>query len=90
VCPELGLVSPQSGELVAGGLILWAENLPNTLISPAGTRWATSGLGSSLGWADPEETLAMADVTNGVRHTAENRRRMNVVADAVRTAFGAP
>jgi len=45
------------------------------------------GLGSSIGWADPEENLAMAYVTNGVRHTAENRRRMNIMADAVRTAF---
>jgi len=48
------------------------------------------GLGSSIGWADPEENLAMAYVTNGVRHTAENRRRMNIMADAVRTAFDTP
>lgn len=47
------------------------------------------GLGSSIVWADPRENLAMAYVTNGVRAEAENRRRMNVVADAVRTAFDA-
>jgi CubicO group peptidase (beta-lactamase class C family) len=45
------------------------------------------GLGSSVVWADPRENLAMAYVTNGVRAEAENRRRMNVMADAVRTAF---
>lgn len=45
------------------------------------------GLGSSVAWADPCENLAMAYVTNGVRDESENRRRMNVVADAVRTVF---
>jgi CubicO group peptidase (beta-lactamase class C family) len=45
------------------------------------------GLGSSVVWADPRENLAMAYVINGIRDEAENRRRMNVVADAVRTAF---
>lgn len=45
------------------------------------------GLGPSVVWADPRENLAMASVTNGIRDEAENRRRMNVVADAVRTAF---
>jgi len=48
------------------------------------------GLGSSVVWADPRENLAMAYVTNGVRAEAENRRRMNVMADAVRTAFDTP
>lgn len=50
---------------------------------------ASGTVGPSGGRTDPRENLAMASVTNGIRDEAENRRRMNVVADAVRTAFDA-
>ncbi|MHB9287707.1 serine hydrolase domain-containing protein [Halobacteriales archaeon Cl-PHB] len=46
-----------------------------------------AGFGSSVAWADPRAGLAMAYVTNGVRHEAEHRARSNAMADAVRTAF---
>jgi CubicO group peptidase (beta-lactamase class C family) len=46
------------------------------------------GLGSVVGWADPEADLAMAYVTNGIREPYEHRARANAMADAVRAAFG--
>ncbi|WP_423751033.1 serine hydrolase domain-containing protein [Salinirarus marinus] len=46
------------------------------------------GLGSVVGWGDPESGLAMAYVTNGIRDEFEHAQRANAMADAVRTAFG--
>lgn len=45
------------------------------------------GLGSSVGWADPEADLAVAYVTNGIRDRYEHRVRVNEVSDAVRRVF---
>ncbi|WP_101295229.1 serine hydrolase domain-containing protein [Halegenticoccus soli] len=45
------------------------------------------GLGSIVGWADPEADLAMAYVTNGIRDEYEHATRVNAMADAVRTVF---
>lgn len=45
------------------------------------------GLGSIVGWADPEEELAFAYVTNGIREEFEHSLRANALADAVRTAL---
>lgn len=45
------------------------------------------GLGSIVGWADPEERLAMAYVTNGIRDEDEHATRVNTMADAVRAVF---
>ncbi len=45
------------------------------------------GLGSIVGWADPEERLAMAYVTNGIRDEDEHAARVNAIADAVRDVF---
>lgn len=47
------------------------------------------GFGCCIGWADPETDLAMAYVTNGIREETEHRDRVNTMAEAVRTAFGA-
>lgn len=46
------------------------------------------GLGSIVGWADPEERLAFAYVTNGIRDEFEHALRVNALADAVRVALG--
>jgi len=47
-----------------------------------------AGLGSSVGWADPEENIGFAYVTNGVRDgTYEHLARVNALADAVRLAL---
>ncbi|MFC6716422.1 serine hydrolase domain-containing protein [Natrialbaceae archaeon GCM10025810] len=47
-----------------------------------------AGLGSSVGWADPEENLAFSYVTNGVRDgTYEHVARVRSPADAVRLAL---
>jgi len=46
------------------------------------------GLGSSVGWADPERDLAFAVVTNGVRDSYEHRVRVNELGDAVRRVYG--
>ncbi|WP_129114336.1 serine hydrolase domain-containing protein [Halegenticoccus tardaugens] len=46
------------------------------------------GLGSIVGWADPEADLSMAYVTNGIRDEFEHASRVNAMADAVRTVFG--
>lgn len=45
------------------------------------------GLGSIVGWADPEEDLAVAYVTNGIREEFEHSLRTNAIADAVRAAL---
>ncbi|MDL5362815.1 serine hydrolase [Halalkalicoccus sp. NIPERK01] len=45
------------------------------------------GLGSIVGWADPDERLAFAYVTNGIREEFEHAMRANALADAVRVAF---
>ncbi len=46
-----------------------------------------AGFGSSVAWADPDAGLAMAYVTNGIRHEIEHRSRANAMADAVRSMF---
>lgn len=43
-----------------------------------------AGLGSSVGWADPEANLGFAYVTNGIRDGYEHRVRVNELATAVR------
>ncbi|SFS44875.1 serine hydrolase domain-containing protein [Halostagnicola kamekurae] len=46
-----------------------------------------SGLGSSVGWADPAENISFAYVTNGVREeTYEHVTRASALGDAVRLA----
>ena len=45
-----------------------------------------AGLGSSVGWADPEG-LALAYVTNGIREGYEHAARTSAMADAARRAF---
>jgi len=54
-------------------------------LSPLET-FGHGGLGSIVGWADPGG-VAMAYVTNGVRHEYEHGARVNTMADAVRTVF---
>ncbi len=47
-----------------------------------------AGLGSSVGWADPEENVGFAYVTNGVRDGSyEHVARVNALGDAVRHAI---
>ncbi|GAB7019721.1 serine hydrolase domain-containing protein [Halostagnicola bangensis] len=47
-----------------------------------------AGLGSSVGWADPERNVAFSYVTNGVREeTYEHITRVSTLADAVRLAL---
>ncbi|QLG49415.1 serine hydrolase domain-containing protein [Natrinema halophilum] len=47
-----------------------------------------AGLGSSVGWADPEENVGFSYVTNGVRDGSyEHVTRVNALADAVRQAL---
>ncbi|NKE35838.1 beta-lactamase family protein [Natronococcus sp. JC468] len=47
-----------------------------------------AGLGSSVGWADPETGVALSYVTNGVRDGSyEHVARVSALADAVRLAL---
>jgi len=52
------------------------------------TTFGHGGLGSIVGWGDPESGLAMAYVTNGIREETEHGQRACEMADAVRRAFG--
>jgi len=52
------------------------------------TTFGHGGLGSIVGWGDPESGLAMAYVTNGIRDETEHGQRACAMADAVRRAFG--
>ncbi len=48
-----------------------------------------AGLGSSVGWADPDENIGFAYVTNGVREGSyEHVARSAAIGDAVRLALG--
>ena len=51
------------------------------------TVFGHGGLGSIVGWGQ-SGGLAMAYVTNGIRHEYEHGARVNAMADAVRTVFG--
>ncbi|WP_306053031.1 serine hydrolase domain-containing protein [Natronococcus wangiae] len=61
-----------------------------TTVAPYGTlsperAFGHAGLGSSVGWADPETGVAFSYVTNGVRDGSyEHVARVNALADAVR------
>ncbi|NUB89420.1 beta-lactamase family protein [Haloterrigena sp. SYSU A121-1] len=63
-----------------------------TTVAPYGTlspdrTFGHAGLGSSVGWADPEENVGFSYVTNGVRDGSyEHVARVNALADAVRLA----
>jgi CubicO group peptidase (beta-lactamase class C family) len=52
------------------------------------TTFGHGGLGSIVGWGDPDAGLAMAYVTNGIRDETEHAQRATEMADAVRRAFG--
>ncbi|GAB3315757.1 serine hydrolase domain-containing protein [Haloplanus salinarum] len=52
-----------------------------------GTTFGHGGLGSIVGWGDPDSGVAMAYVTNGIRDEVEHGQRANAMADAVRRAF---
>lgn len=54
----------------------------------SGATFGHGGLGSSVGWADPESGLAVSYVTNGVRDSYEQGSRATIVSDAVRRAYG--
>ncbi|MXV64460.1 serine hydrolase [Natronorubrum sp. JWXQ-INN-674] len=64
-----------------------------TTVAPYGTLspervFGHAGLGSSVGWADPEKNIGFAYVTNGVRDGSyEHVARVNALADAVRLAI---
>ncbi|TYL38049.1 serine hydrolase [Natronococcus pandeyae] len=64
-----------------------------TTVAPYGTLspervFGHAGLGSSVGWADPEADVAFSYVTNGVRDGSyEHVARVNALADAVRLAL---
>ncbi|WP_226480658.1 serine hydrolase domain-containing protein [Natrinema amylolyticum] len=64
-----------------------------TTVAPYGSlspehAFGHAGLGSSVGWADPEENVAFSYVTNGVRDGSyEHVARVNALADAVRQAL---
>ncbi|MFB6299844.1 MAG: serine hydrolase domain-containing protein [Halobacteriales archaeon] len=45
------------------------------------------GLGSIVGWGDPEADIGFAYVTNGIRTEYEHGSRVNAMADAVRTVL---
>ena len=55
-------------------------------LAPPST-YGHGGLGSSVAWADPEQDLAFAVITNGVRDSYEHRARVTQLGDAVRRVF---
>jgi CubicO group peptidase (beta-lactamase class C family) len=51
---------------------------------PPGSAFGHAGLGSSVGWADPEAGMALAYVTNGMRDGFEHGARASQVSEAAR------
>jgi len=54
---------------------------------PPGRVVGHAGLGTCVGWADPERELGVAYLTNGIRNGYENDARASAVSDAVRRAL---
>lgn len=62
-------------------------SIPDSYGSTANTdTFGHGGLGSSIGWADSQNNLAFAYVTNGIRDW-EHAARMATMADTVRTSL---
>jgi|KNS7250_AmetaT_FD_contig_61_727209_length_2477_multi_3_in_0_out_0_1 CubicO group peptidase (beta-lactamase class C family) len=51
-----------------------------------GVTFGHGGLGSSIAWVEPDERLAVAIITNGVRDRASNTKRLAELSDAVKQA----
>jgi len=63
------------------------SDLFGTLSSPA--TFGHVGLGSIVGWVDPEAELTFAYVCNGIREESyEHAARVNQLADAVYQVYG--
>lgn len=52
------------------------------------TTFGHGGLGSIMGWGDPENDLAFAYVTNGIRDGYEHGARATIMSDTVRHELG--
>ena len=52
-----------------------------------GGTFGHGGAGTSVGWADPDEGLAVAYITNGFRASATNNPRLAAISQAVRAAL---
>jgi CubicO group peptidase (beta-lactamase class C family) len=72
------------------GLGFWTGGLANDMfgtVSPDRV-FGHAGLGSVVGWGDPDAGIGFAYVTNGMgEESHENVARMNQMADAVRTVL---
>ncbi|NUB91972.1 beta-lactamase family protein [Haloterrigena sp. SYSU A558-1] len=68
----------------AMGFFLGGVVQSNLGVTAPPTAFGHAGLGSSVGWADPENDIAFAYVTNGIRERTEQDFRVGTMADTVR------
>lgn len=70
-----------------------ADHQPNRMAAPAAgvpTTFGHSGLGTCIGWGDPEHGLAVAILTDTALPEPINHARLNRISAAIRNALGLP
>lgn len=70
-----------------------ADHQPNRMAAPVAvvpTTFGHSGLGTCIGWGDPEHGLAVAILTDTALPEPVNHSRLNRISAAVREAVGLP
>ena len=70
-----------------------ADHQPNRMSAPAAgvpTTFGHSGLGTCIGWGDPEHGLAVAILTDTALPEPINHARLNRISAAIREAMGLP
>ena len=70
-----------------------ADHQPNRMAAPVATVPTTfghSGLGTCIGWGDPEHGLAVAILTDTALPEPINHARLNRISAAIRDALGVP
>lgn len=74
------------GGYTRGGLGVYFGGAPADTygVTAPQTTYGHGGLGSIMTWADPENDLAFAYVTNGIRSGFEHDERVSTLADTVR------
>ena len=75
---------------VGQGVWLFDEQ-PNRFASPVGSRaFGHGGMGTSIGWGDPDHSVGVAIITDTMQDEELNGRRLNRISAAVRRDLGLP
>ena len=71
--------------------LAFADHQPNRMAAPPGSNaFGHGGLGTCVGWADPEHGMSVAILTDTALPESENYQRHNRISAAVREGLGMP